>query len=391
MAYTITGGRLETAKKVVLYGPEGIGKSTFAAAFPQPVFIDTEHSTDSMDVARFPHPTDWAMLLGEVRQVRDDPSCCRTLVVDTADWAEKLCARALLARSKKDGIESFGYGKGYVYLGEDFAKLLQLLEEVKTRGVHVVLTAHAALRKFEQPDEMGSYDRWELKLTKQITPLVKEWADLVLFANYKTNRVVTPDGKGKATGGSRVMYTTHHPCWDAKNRYGLPEELPLDFAGIAPLFAGAPAPAAARPRAAKDISAAPDTVPAAPQAPAQAPTGAAAPAQAPAATQAADDRAGATPPAQAPVDPVAQGWQPVPAAAPLETAALEGIAPQLAALLAADGIRPEELQQVVGGKGYFPEDMPVRDYPADFVEGWCLPNWERIKKTVASDRLDLPF
>ena len=56
------------------------------------------------------------------------------------------------------------------------------------------------MRKFEQPDELGAYDRWELKLGKktssQISPLVKEWADMVLFANYKTYAVaVDKDGK----------------------------------------------------------------------------------------------------------------------------------------------------------------------------------------------------
>mgnify|MGYP000611029209 CR=1 FL=1 len=109
-------------------------------------------------------------------------------------------------------------------------------------GIHVVMTAHAKMRKFEQPDELGAYDRWEMKLTKQTAPMVKEWADMVLFANYKTF-VVNVDGQGaqkgknKAQGGRRVMFTTHHPCWDAKNRYGLPEELPFDYGEIAAILA----------------------------------------------------------------------------------------------------------------------------------------------------------
>ena len=88
----------------------------------------------------------------------------------------------------------------------------------------MVLTAHAQIKKFEQPDELGAYDRWELKLEKKTAPLTKEWADMVLFANYKT-MVVNVDnqgaakGKNKAQGGQRVMFTTHHPAWDAKNRY----------------------------------------------------------------------------------------------------------------------------------------------------------------------------
>lgn len=233
----IIRGKIQKATKTVIYGPEGIGKSTLASRFPDPVFIDTEGSTGRMDVARFPAPTSWAMLLQEVQEVIRNPSLCRTLIIDTADWAEKLCTEALCAERNVSGIEDFGYGKGYTYLKESFGKLLNLLSEVIDKGVNVVITAHAIMRKFEQPDEMGAYDRWELKLSKQCAPLVKEWADMILFCNYKTI-VVNVDNKGaqkgtnKAQGGKRVMYTAHHPCWDAKNRDGLPEELPMDYESI---------------------------------------------------------------------------------------------------------------------------------------------------------------
>lgn len=242
----ITRGKIPGALKAVLYGPEGIGKSTFASHFPAPVYIDTEGSTRQLDVARFPKPTSWQMLLDAVDEVVRDPSLCRTLVIDTADWAETLCVRHVCARYKKAGVEDFGYGKGYVFVSEEFGRLLDKLDQVTDRGVHVLLLAHAKMRKFEQPDEMGAYDRWEMKLSKNTAPLVKEWADMVLFANYKTYVVRRDDGKAKAQGGSRVMYTSHHSCWDAKNRHGLPEELPLDFAAVAHLFTagGQPAPAA---------------------------------------------------------------------------------------------------------------------------------------------------
>lgn len=233
----IIRGKIQKATKTVIYGPEGIGKSTLASRFPDPVFIDTEGSTGRMDVARFPAPTSWAMLLQEVQEVIRNPSLCRTLIIDTADWAEKLCTEALCAERNVSGIEDFGYGRGYTYLKESFGKLLNLLSEVIDKGVNVVITAHAIMRKFEQPDEMGAYDRWELKLSKQCAPLIKEWADMILFCNYKTI-VVNVDNKGaqkgtnKAQGGKRVMYTAHHPCWDAKNRDGLPEELPMDYESI---------------------------------------------------------------------------------------------------------------------------------------------------------------
>lgn len=231
----ITRGKVKSAKKVVCYGPEGIGKSTFASRFPNAVFIDTEGSTKDMDVARLPRPSSWEYLLQEIQYVKDNPGICGSLVIDTVDWAEQLCVEHICDKHHKDGIESFGYGTGYVYTKEEFGRFLNKLEDLVEAGINVVLTAHAHIKKFEQPDEMGAYDRWELKLGKktssQTAPLVKEWADMLLFVNYKTYSVAVDDKgkKHKAQGGKRIMYTSHHPCWDAKNRYGLPDECEFEY------------------------------------------------------------------------------------------------------------------------------------------------------------------
>lgn len=231
----ITRGKIKSAKKVVCYGPEGIGKSTFAARFPNAVFIDTEGSTKDMDVARLPRPSSWEYLLQEIQYVKGTPGICKTLVIDTVDWAEQLCVEYICNKHQKDGIESFGYGTGYVYTKEEFGRFLNRLEDLVETGVNVVLTAHAHIKKFEQPDEMGAYDRWELKLGKktssQTAPLVKEWADMLLFVNYKTYSIAVDDKgkKHKGQGGKRIMYTSHHPCWDAKNRYELPDECEFDY------------------------------------------------------------------------------------------------------------------------------------------------------------------
>lgn len=235
----IIRGKIPCAKKVVIYGPEGIGKSTFASHFPEAVFIDTEGSTNSMDVARLPKPTSWQMILEQIAYIKNNTDVCKTLVIDTIDWAEAMCIQSICDKHQKKGIEDFGYGNGYVYVKEEMGRFLNRLTEVVEAGVNVVLTAHAQIRKFEQPEEMGAYDRWELKLGKktssQTSPLIKEWADMLLFANYKTLSVATDDKgkKFKAQGGTRVMYTAHHACWDAKNRYGLPEEVPFDYGSIA--------------------------------------------------------------------------------------------------------------------------------------------------------------
>ena len=236
MEFKISSGVQPAPVKVVLYGPEGIGKTTFASQFPDALFIDTEESTKMLNVRRFDKPKTWADVLGMVAAVVSNPTICKTLVIDTADWAERLCEQYVCARGKVDSIEGFGYGKGYTMVGEEFAKLLDALTTVTTKGVNVVLTAHSMIRKFERPDEAGAYDRYELKLGNKAgnrcAAAVKEWCDLLLFANYK-EIVSEVGGKKKAYGGQRVMYTTHHPCWDAKNRFDLKDELPFDYQQIA--------------------------------------------------------------------------------------------------------------------------------------------------------------
>ncbi|HEL1634139.1 ATP-binding protein [Streptococcus suis] len=238
----ITKGKRARAQRVVIYGPEGIGKSSLAAQFPNPLFIDTEGSTDNMDVARADKPTSWTMLINHIAFVKSNPTICQTLVIDTIDWAEALALQYICAQHNKSGIEDFGWGAGYTYLIEEIGRLLDRLQELVELGINVVLTAHAQVKKFTKPDELGGYDRYELKLSNKktetnVSAKVKEWADMVLFLNYKTY-IITDEKtkKQKAQGGQRVMQTTHSPSWDAKNRHNLPEELPMDFAGIAHIF-----------------------------------------------------------------------------------------------------------------------------------------------------------
>ncbi len=232
----ISNGRIARAQKVVLYGSEGIGKSTLAAMFPNPLFIDTEGGTAHMDVRRIAKPGTWVELMDILNEVSMTPDICGSLVIDTADWAEQLAVSHVCAKYKKAGLEDFGYGKGHTYLAEEFTPFFRALDRIIGAGIHVVVTAHAKMRKFEQPDEMGAYDRWEMKLSKQVAPLFKEWCDMLLFLNYQTYVVTTENKSTKAQGGKRVIYTSHHPCWDAKNRHGLPEVLDLDYENISHIF-----------------------------------------------------------------------------------------------------------------------------------------------------------
>lgn len=203
------------------------------------MFLDTEGGTHHLDVVRFPEVSTWEDITAAIAQLANDEHTRETLVIDTADWLEKRLAEHICRKASKESIEDFGYGKGYTLLAEEFAKFLASLDALIRRGMHVLLLAHSTVRKFESPEQAGSYDRYELKLSKQVGPLLKEWADLILFANYVTRVAENDSGKKRGVGGKeRLLFTTHAAAYDAKNRHGLEEKLPFAFASIASVFGG---------------------------------------------------------------------------------------------------------------------------------------------------------
>ncbi len=350
----ITSGKKDKAQKVVIYGPEGIGKTSLAAQFPKPLFIDTEDSTQMMDVRRFDKPLSWQMLLEQIDYVIKNPQICLTLVLDTADWAELLASMHICASNNKKNIEDFGYGKGFIFLQDEMGRLLNKLTEVIEKGINVVVTAHAQLVKFEQPDEMGAYDKWELKLglkktEKRTAALLKEWADMVLFANYETFAVKSEgSSKAKAQGGKRVMYTTHKPCWDAKNRHALADKLPLEFAQIAHCIPSSGAYIPLAPLGEENGK--PETMPEA-------------------------VRNDEIEKLKAKINSFVDDGEPQ-----------EDIPPALAELMRKDGITANEIKHVVADEGYYTADTPFSKYEDGFIEGWIIAYWSYISEKIIKNR-----
>ena len=230
----ITKGKQTRPQRVVIYGVESVGKTTFAAQFPAPLYLDIEGGTAHLDTDRV-EINSWAELNAALKEVVNTDY--QTVVIDSADWAERLCVEDLLASTKKTSIEDYGYGKGWVQVAERMSRMLTALDSLIAIGKHVVLLAHSKVQRVEPPDLMTAYDRYELKMSKQSSPLVKEWADELWFFRFKTKVVESENGKAKGTGGKqRIILTTHSAAYDAKTRSGLAEELPMEWDSVAHLF-----------------------------------------------------------------------------------------------------------------------------------------------------------
>lgn len=370
----ITRGPIATAQKVVIYGPEGIGKSSLASQFPDPLFIDTEGSTNNMDVARLAKPSSWQMLLSQIEFVKQQ-SPCKTLVIDTIDWAERLATDFVTQRANKDSITKFGYGEGYIQLEEEFGKFLNKLSDLVEMGINVVLTAHAKITKFEQPDEMGAYDRWELKLgnktTAKTAPLAKEWADMVLFCNYKTLSVATDDKgkKFKGQGGKRVIYTSHHPAWDAKNRFGLPDELDMSFASIAGIFTTQQpvAPQVQPAQQTQQLVEQPAPV-----------TASTAPAM--------NEAEQAQKDLDALVDRIMPSSEPASSTAETPDDLYVGIPQALVDIMKSNGVLPEEVMKATEAKGYYPAGTPIAKYDQGYIDGVLVSAWPQVFEMIKHNR-----
>ena len=360
----INGIQYGSGIKAVLYGQEGVGKSSLAANIPGIVFIDCEGSTTKMNVRRLPSPTSWAMLCDEMEYIRENAAAkgYKAVAIDTFDWAEALALQAICIEHKVNGIEGLNYGKGWQYECELIGKFLNSTDRLIKAGIHVILICHAISRKTTLPEEVDEFDHWELKLgnktTNKVAPLLKEWSDMTLFLAFKT-QVMAADDKGKvhkATSVQRVMYATKSAWWDAKNRFGLPDMMPLDYGAVAHLFA---APADTIMQRAQDAGIPAETI--------------------------------NPPPAPASGNPQnlnPDDFEPLPGNEPNWT----GIPETLKNLMDANRVMPAHIEKISSDVfRYFPAGMPMREYPQDYHE-WLCANWQQVMDAVRQNCPDyVPF
>lgn len=244
----VTRGRTELAARLVVYGTEGIGKSTFAAGAPNPIFVQTEDGLGQIDAAKFPVATKLADVEHDLEALERQEHDYGTVVIDSLDWLERLIWDSICEEYGVTSIElaAGGYGKGYTAALVIWRNLLASMDRLRERrSMAVICVAHSKVERFEDP-EAPAYDRYAPRLHKSASGLVCEWADGVLFA---TRRIRTLEEKTKSggtrtmaatvkTGDDRILRCVGGPAAVAKNRYGIQTDIPLSWESFVAAMGG---------------------------------------------------------------------------------------------------------------------------------------------------------
>lgn len=240
-------GVLDAPMKILIYGGEGVGKSTFASQAPNPIWLGADGGTAHLDVTRMPEPKTWEDVIASVRELAKEKHDYKTLVVDPVNWLEQLNWDFIVKRDedaffqhtssagkKIRSIEDYGYFKGQKTIAQKewVAFTSELSALVAATQMHVILVAHATVRKQKDPSG-DDYERYSLAMFEDAAAHLRQWADYVLFARMRT--MTTKQGAGafakfKAkSDGQREIRTTLNASFDAKSRPQLPDPLPLDY------------------------------------------------------------------------------------------------------------------------------------------------------------------
>lgn len=226
--------------RILVHGSEGIGKSTFFSKFPKPLFIQTEDGADELEVAKLPSegPAEsYAQVMGYIDDLQTQDHKFLSCIIDSADWLETLCWKHVCDEHEQDSIESFGYGKGYVHAADAFRKILDALNALRLKkNMLIGLTAHSLIKRFDDPST-EPYDRYILKMHQRTASVLSEWCDIIGYASHRT--IVHSEDVGfekvarRGIGtGERLLWTQERPAFIAKNRYSLPESLPLEWSAL---------------------------------------------------------------------------------------------------------------------------------------------------------------
>lgn len=220
------------APRIMVYGPHGLGKTTFGASAPNPIFILTEDGLGKIEADHFPLAKNFSDVQESLKALQGEHEY-HSVVIDSLDWLDNLIWEQINSHYEDKDL---AYGKGAVIAADLWRKVLDDLTALRDKGMASILLAHCEIKRFDSP-EVEPYERYQPKLQARSSALVQEWCDIVGFANYKTI-VKTSDvgfnskvSRGISTG-ERLLHLTEKPAYLAKNRYALPDSLPLDFQAL---------------------------------------------------------------------------------------------------------------------------------------------------------------
>ena len=219
--------------RLMVYGTAGIGKSSFGAKLPEPIFVDFDHGIDDVNVDRIPGPTTWKESVDVIRSVAASPGKYKSLVIDTVDPLEEMA----MEHVSQEAGKSFSrmndeYGAGYVAVASIWKVFLAELDIARQNGMLVCLLGHAVIRQASDPT-LGNFDQFTSQLGKKSWAGTQRWCDAVMFAGWDAALVDKKDDQRIIVTGKRLLYTVRGSGYEAKNRWSLEPRLPLEWSAVA--------------------------------------------------------------------------------------------------------------------------------------------------------------
>jgi hypothetical protein len=221
----VRSGLQRSGWMICLYGMPGVGKSTLASLAPRPIFADVEAGVARIQCESIACEN-WLTLekiLGGFAS-----SDYQTLVLDTADVAEKKGWQHLCAVNKWRSIESPGFGRGYNESLELWTAFLEKCRALTLKGKNIIFTAHSEVRTYLNP-EGESYDRHNMKLHNKISEHFFGQMDGVFFCHFDSTVKKNSGGDMIALAtGERLISCSSTLIAQVKNRFGIEGKVALD-------------------------------------------------------------------------------------------------------------------------------------------------------------------
>ena len=225
-------------RRIMLYGPHGIGKTSWAAAWPDVLLLPTEDGAAHVECAKLPVLKKYEYVMEALTEISSPNTEHEfgAIAIDSSDWLERLIWDWICRTKGVECLADIPYGRGYSQAAVILRDVLKMLDACRARGMHVILTAHSEIVKLNLPTG-ESFDKFAPKLHKEASTLLQEWCDEVLFAHYQIRTKTKEEAFGREREvpigeGERIVYTEERPTFYAKNRLGLPPAVEFDPAAI---------------------------------------------------------------------------------------------------------------------------------------------------------------